>query len=109
MLYGQMKHRRELQWGNGVGEGGSAFQISDLVRFGHKKTAVIDDHVQRFDQLIGENRRITQYKIACLVGILKERVNHIIKNKLKFQKICARWVPRMLTEVKKRQHVQKKF
>jgi len=32
-----------------------------------------------------------------VLGISKERVQHIL-SELEYRKICARWVPRMLTE-----------
>ncbi len=59
-------------------------QIFNLAWFGCSKTVVIDENVQRIDKLICENQKITQHEIACLVGILKERTNHIIKNEVKF-------------------------
>ncbi len=59
-------------------------QISDLVRSGHPKTVLTDNNVQRIDKLIREHGRIMQHETASLVCIPKERVNHIIKNELKF-------------------------
>lgn len=82
-----------------------SLKISDLSRFGRPKTAVTDGNVQKIDDLIHENRRITQHKIARIVGISKERVNHIISNELKYRKIFARWVPRMLTDEMKKKRL----
>ena len=82
-----------------------SLKISDLSRSGRPKTAVTDGNVQKIDDLIHENRRITQHKIARIVGISKERVNHIISNELEYRKICARWVPRMLTDEMKKKRL----
>ncbi|KAG5316476.1 GVQW3 protein, partial [Acromyrmex insinuator] len=86
-----------------------SLKISDLSSrsdlSGRPKTAVTDGNVQKIDDLIHENRRITQHKIARIVGISKERVNHIISNELEYRKICARWVPRMLTDEMKKKRL----
>ena len=82
-----------------------SLKISDLSRSGRRKTAVTDGNVQKIDDLIHENRRITQHKIARIVGISKERVNHIISNELEYRKIYARWVPRMLTDEMKKKRL----
>lgn len=78
--------------------------ILDKSRSGRPKTAVNDANIQRIDELIRTNRRITQDEISAYLNISHERVNHIINKELKYRKICARWVPRMLTdEMKKKQ------
>ncbi|XKL59951.1 hypothetical protein PGB90_000967 [Kerria lacca] len=58
--------------------------------------------------MIRANQRIiTQDEIAACLNISHERVNHNIINKeLKFHKICARWVPSMLTNEMKEKRVQ---
>lgn len=66
---------------------------------------VIDDaHKQKVDDLVQGNRRIKQSEIAVALGISKERVQHILRE-LEYRKICARWVPRMLTEEMKKNRV----
>lgn len=79
--------------------------VVDKPRSGRPKTATNDANIEKVDALIRTNRRITQDEIAACLDISHERVNHIIKNELKFRKICARWVPTMLTEEMKKNRV----
>jgi len=41
-------------------------------------------------------------EIAETVGITKERVGYILREELDMKKLCARWVPTMLTANQKR-------
>jgi len=41
-------------------------------------------------------------EIAETIGISKERVGYILHEDLDTKKLCARWVPRLLTENQKR-------
>ena len=54
-------------------------------------------HQDRVEELIRRNCRIKRKEIAVALGISKERVGHII-GVLEFQKVCARWVSRMLSD-----------
>jgi len=78
------------------GELGQA-DLSDKTRSGRPVTASDQLHQDWVEELIRGNRRIKQKEIAVALGISKERVGHII-GVLGFQKVCARWVPRMLSD-----------
>jgi histone-lysine N-methyltransferase SETMAR len=41
-------------------------------------------------------------EIAETIGISKERVGYILHEELGMKKLCARWVPRLLTADQKR-------
>ena len=41
-------------------------------------------------------------EIAETIGISKERVGYILHEELDMKKLCARWVPRLLTADQKR-------
>jgi histone-lysine N-methyltransferase SETMAR len=41
-------------------------------------------------------------EIAGTIGISKERVGYILHEDLNMRKICARWLPRLLTADQKR-------
>ncbi|KAK9693009.1 hypothetical protein QE152_g34482 [Popillia japonica] len=75
--------------------------ISDEQRSGRQFSASDYKHFSRVDNLIRSDHRITQ-RIADALGISNERRGFIFQ-KLGYRKICARWVPRMLTEKNKRQ------
>ncbi|KAK4884069.1 hypothetical protein RN001_000340 [Aquatica leii] len=72
--------------------------IHDRVRSGRPVSACGERQVALVDELVRENRRCNQTDIANRVGISQERVHHIICNVLKYRRVCARWVPRMLTD-----------
>ena len=62
-------------------------------------------HQDRVEELISGNRRIKQKETAVAFGISKERVGHII-GVLGFRKVCAKWVPRMLSDEMKAERVR---
>jgi len=62
-------------------------------------------HQDRVEELIRGNRRTKQKEIAVASGISKERVGHIICV-LRFRKVCARWVPSMLSDEMKAERVR---
>ncbi|CAI6357430.1 unnamed protein product [Macrosiphum euphorbiae] len=79
--------------------------IADQDRSGRPVTVTDEAHKQKVDDLVKGNRRIKQSEIAIALGISKERVQHILCE-LEYRKICARWVPKMLTEEMKQNRVE---
>jgi len=71
-------------------------RIQDQPRSGHPRTASTEPN-KRIDEIIKENRRVTQDEIATIFGIGHKAVQEMIGT-LGYRKICARWVPRLLTE-----------
>jgi len=61
-------------------------------------------HQDRVEELICGSHRIKQKEITVALRISKERVGHII-GVLGFRKVCARWVPRMLSDEMKAERV----
>ena len=47
--------------------------------------------------MVLDDRRIKVREIAETIGISKERVGYILHEELDMKKLCARWVPRLLT------------
>lgn len=79
--------------------------MTDEYRSGRPTNAVTDEHIMRINELIRENRRITVDEIAYDLNISHGSVHNIIQNRLQYRKVCARWVPRLLTETHKSQRV----
>jgi histone-lysine N-methyltransferase SETMAR len=52
--------------------------------------------------MVLDDRRIKVREIAETIGISKERVGYILHEELDMKRLCARWVPRMLTADQKR-------
>jgi histone-lysine N-methyltransferase SETMAR len=68
-----------------------------LPRSGLPSTAVTPATMQRADSHIRNDRRVTTREFAAVLGIGKGSVEKII-HQLGNSKVCARWVPRSLTE-----------
>ena len=79
--------------------------LSDKHRSGRPLSATDDSHKEAVDAMIQDNRRITQREISEELGISQERVGCIIAD-LDYRKVCARWVPRMLTPEMKASRLQ---
>lgn len=79
--------------------------VEDEIRQGRPVSSVTDDNIQRVEQMILDNRRVTEDEIAIAMNISHGSVHTIISEHLKFRKVCARWVPRLLTA----QHKEKRF
>jgi histone-lysine N-methyltransferase SETMAR len=92
------------RWARTVkGDNPATTNLHDQARSGRPITTVDAQHQARVGELIRANRRVKQKDIAAMLGISTERVHHIIHALLGYRKVCARWVPRMLTpEMKQR-------
>ena len=70
--------------------------VEDSPRPGPAYTAVAEN-------MIRENRRVTVKDVASRLYISVVSAHHIIHDELKFQNVCAKWVPKRLTpEMKER-------
>jgi len=79
--------------------------LSDKTRIGRPVTASDQLHHDRAEEMIRGNRRIKQKEIDDELGISKRRVGHVI-GVLGFRKVCARWVPCMMSEEMKAERVR---
>jgi len=52
--------------------------------------------------MVLDDRRMKVREIAESIGISEERVGYILHEELDMKKLCARWVPRLLTADQKR-------
>ena len=71
--------------------------IQDHPRSGRPRTASIEPNKKRADEIIKEGRRVTLDAVATTLGIGHNAVQEMIGS-LGYRKICARWVPHLLTE-----------
>ena len=65
-----------------------------------------EDEVRRVQDIISEDRRRSVREISDLTGICVNVVYRILTDTLKMNKVCARWVPRLLTQDQKTTRVQ---
>lgn len=79
--------------------------IEDDPRSGRPKEAVTDENIKKIHKMILDNRKVKLMEIAETLKISKERVGHIVHQYLDMRKLCAKWVPRVLTIDQKQQRV----
>ena len=86
-----MSSTKVYEWNEKFKNGITTVEVSSL-----PGQAVTED-ITAVENVIRENRRVTVKEVASLLDISVGSVYHIIHDELKFQKVCARWVPKRLT------------
>ena len=72
-------------------------EIEDKLRAGRPPSATTQANTTRIDEIIRNDRRVTVLDIIQTIGIGSHAVQNII-TELGYRKVCARWVPRQLTD-----------
>lgn len=75
--------------------------LEDDPRAGRPVEATTDDCCHAVEMLVMGDRRLKVLEIAREVGISYGSVLNILHDHLGLSKVCARWVPRLLTPVQK--------
>lgn len=79
-------------------------EIHDEERSG--RPSISDETVAKVEQIMRQDRRITLDDLCILVPeVSRSTIHRILTEKLEYRKVCARWVPRMLTADHQRQRV----
>jgi len=77
-------------------------EIHDEERSG--RPSISDETVAKVEQIMRQDRRITLDDLCILVPeVSRSTIGRTLTEKLEYRKVCARWVPRMLTEDHQRQ------
>lgn len=72
-----------------------------------RKSASTNDLIQRVDEAIRENRRFTISELSdSFTEISRSALYTIVSEKLQYHKVCARWVPKMLSDHHKTQRME---
>jgi hypothetical protein len=80
--------------------GRTTFEVDP--REGCPETATRPEIIEQVHDMVLDDRRMNVREIAGTKGISKERVGYILHEDLNMRKICARWLPRLLTADQKR-------
>jgi hypothetical protein len=72
--------------------------VTDEERLGHRTTATTAQNEERARELILQNRRVTVNKIAKQLNMSIGSAYSVVHDNLQFHKVCARWVPKELTD-----------
>ena len=79
--------------------------VTDAERSGRPAIATTTRNEERTLEPIRENRRITVEEVAGRLSVSVGSAYSLNHDSLKFSKVCARWVPKELTEERKRKHL----
>ncbi|KAK7871540.1 hypothetical protein R5R35_010343 [Gryllus longicercus] len=71
-----------------------------------RKSVATDDLVYRVDEAVKKNRRFTLTSLSMeFPQVSRSSLYSIVTDELGYKKICARWVPKMLTDNHKNQRM----
>ena len=99
--YGQstMSQRKVYVWVERFKSGRTC--ITNEGHSGRPSTSRTQDHIDRADDMIREDRRITVSEVAAYLDISYGSAYAILHDDLGYRKVCTRWVPKELTVVHK--------
>lgn len=103
--YSVMSYSQVARWNKRFRDGREL--LEDDQRSGRPKSVVTKGNIQKIQDLLQEDSRLTTRQLAKRTGINLERVHFILKKKLGLNKICARWIPHLLDSTQKRNRVLK--
>ena len=79
--------------------------VTDEERSGRPATSRTEENIVKVRQILHENRRLTVRSIAEQVNIDRETVRKILTEDLDIRKVCAKMVPKELTEEQNQRRV----
>ena len=82
------------------------FSAEDDTRPGRPKTSVTKANIAAVIIVVKQDARLSVKDIASCTGMSEGSVQTILKKRLDLRKVCARWVPHLLTEEQKTQHLK---
>ena len=74
------------------------FSVEDDIRPGRPKTSVTKASIAAVKVVVEQDARLSVKDIASCTGISEGCVQTILKKRMDLRKVCARWVPHLLTE-----------
>ena len=77
------------------------FSVEDDTRPGRPKTSVTKANIAAVKIVVKQDARLSVRDIASCTDISEGSVQTILKKRLDLRKVCARWVPHLLTEEQK--------
>jgi len=94
-----MKKTAAYNWVKRFSEGRES--VTDEERSGRPETSRTEENIAKIRQIVRENRRLTVRSIAEQVNTNRETVRKILTEVLDMRKVCAKMVPKELTEEQK--------
>ena len=82
------------------------FSVEDDTRPGRPKTPVTKANIAAVKIVVEQDARLSVKDIISCIGISEGSVQTILKKHLDLRKVCARWVPHLLSEEQKTQRLK---
>jgi len=100
-VYGDnaMKKIAVYKWVKRFSEGRES--VTEEERSGRPATSITEENTAEVRQIVRENRRLSVRSIAEQVNMDRETVRKILTEDLDMRKVCAKMVPKELTEEQK--------
>jgi len=98
-----MKKTAVYKWVKRFSEGKEG--VTDEERSGLPATSRTGQNIAKVRQIVHENRRLAVRSIAEQVNVDRETVRKILTEDLDMRKVCAKMVPKELTEEQKQRRV----
>jgi len=104
-VYGDnpMNKTAVCKWVKSFSEGRES--VTDEGSSGRPATSRTEENIAKVRQILRENRRLTVRSVAEQVNIDRETVGKILTGDLDMRKVCAKMVPKELTEEQKKRRV----
>lgn len=101
-VYGEkcLSRKAVYNWVEKFSQGRS--KVVDDRRSGRPVQISTDATLRRVEEMIRTDRRVTIDSIATAIGCSHGLAYELMHDRLNFRKVCARWVPRQLTEEHRR-------
>jgi histone-lysine N-methyltransferase SETMAR len=80
--------------------------LEDDPREGRPKSATTPEIIEQVHDMLLDDQRMKVCEIAETIGISKERVGYILYEELDMKRLCARWVPQLLTADQKNKRMK---
>ena len=98
-----MKKTAVYKWVKRFSEGRES--VTDEETSGRPATSRTEENIPKIPQIVRQNRRLTVRSITEQVNIYRETVRKILTEDLHIRKVCAKMVPKELTEEQKQRRV----
>ena len=100
-----LPYRIVARWVSYFKEGRSS--VKEETCLGRPVSATSENDVATVQSIVQQDSRYTVEELSDLLGLCSSYVSTILKEKLKLQKICVRWIPHLLTPEQKKDCVEK--
>jgi len=99
-----LSHAAVFQWWRHFKD--SNTRMINKAHSGRPSTAVTDVNITKAAELLENDRRLTLRELSASLSISFKCTQHIVTEILQMRCVCARWVPRNLTEEQMQRRVQ---